>query len=101
MKTAWRLFSTNWQQASRDAYRRLLEADGFLEFYREATPIDALEHSRIGSRPSRRTGQPSLADLRAIPWVFSWNQARLLRSGLVWSRLGSGEPRFHTASNTA
>ncbi|MEO6785203.1 MAG: phosphoenolpyruvate carboxylase [Chthoniobacteraceae bacterium] len=72
---------------SRTAYRSLLEADGFLAFYRQATPIDALEHSRIGSRPSRRTGEPSLADLRAIPWVFSWNQARFYVPG--WFGAGS------------
>jgi len=72
---------------SRTAYRGLLETEGFLAFYRQATPIDALEHSRIGSRPSRRTGQPSLADLRAIPWVFSWNQARFYVPG--WFGAGS------------
>lgn len=74
--------------SSRAAYRSLLEAEGFLSFYRQATPIDALEHSRIGSRPSRRTGQPSLADLRAIPWVFSWNQSRFYLPG--WFGAGSG-----------
>lgn len=73
--------------SSRQAYRSLLEADGFLEFYRQATPIDALEHSRIGSRPSRRSGKASLADLRAIPWVFSWNQARFYVPG--WFGTGS------------
>jgi phosphoenolpyruvate carboxylase len=72
---------------SRKAYRELLDADGFLSFYRQATPIDALEHSRIGSRPSRRTGKPSLADLRAIPWVFSWSQARYYIPG--WYGMGS------------
>jgi len=74
--------------ASQRGYRRLIEADGFLTFYRQATPIDALEHSSIGSRPSRRTGQPSLADLRAIPWVFSWSQARFYVPG--WFGAGSG-----------
>ncbi len=73
--------------ASRVAYRNLLDADGFLTFYRQATPIDALEHSRIGSRPARRTGKPSLADLRAIPWVFSWSQARYYVPG--WYGMGS------------
>ena len=67
--------------ASRTAYRTLIDAEGFLEFYRQATPIDALENARIGSRPSRRTGKPSLADLRAIPWVFSWSQARFYVPG--------------------
>ena len=74
--------------ASQRGYRRLIETEGFLAFYRQATPIDALEHSSIGSRPSRRTGQPSLADLRAIPWVFSWSQARFYVPG--WFGAGSG-----------
>ncbi|MES2570146.1 MAG: phosphoenolpyruvate carboxylase [Verrucomicrobiota bacterium] len=83
-------------ESSRLAYRSLLDAEGFLSFYRQATPIDALEHSRIGSRPSRRTGQPSLADLRAIPWVFSWNQARFyvpgwFGSGTALSQLSDAE----------
>ena len=75
-------------RSSQRAYRRLLDTEDFLTFYRQATPIDALEHSRIGSRPSRRTGKPSLADLRAIPWVFSWNQARFYVPG--WFGAGSG-----------
>ena len=54
-----------------------------MEFYSQATPIDVLEQSSIGSRPARRTGQRTLADLRAIPWVFSWNQARFYSAGLV------------------
>lgn len=72
---------------SRKAYRALLDADGFMTFYRQATPIDAIEQSRIGSRPSRRTGQATLDDLRAIPWVFSWNQARFYVPG--WYGVGS------------
>ena len=74
-------------EVSTRAYRRLLEADGFIPFFRQATPIDALEHSSIGSRPARRSGQASLADLRAIPWVFSWNQARFYLPG--WFGSGS------------
>lgn len=75
-------------EESRAKYRSLLHADGFIEFYRQATPIDAIEHSRIGSRPSRRTGKPSLDDLRAIPWVFSWNQSRFYLPG--WFGVGTG-----------
>ncbi|HAV12044.1 MAG TPA: phosphoenolpyruvate carboxylase [Opitutae bacterium] len=74
-------------KSSRAAYRELLEADGFIDFYRQATPIDAIEQSRIGSRPSRRTGKASLEDLRAIPWVFSWNQSRYYVPG--WYGVGS------------
>ena len=72
---------------SRDAYRALLSEPRFMEFYRRATPIDALEHSRIGSRPARRTGQATLDDLRAIPWVFSWTQSRFYLPG--WYGAGS------------
>jgi phosphoenolpyruvate carboxylase len=61
---------------SRTAYEKLLQADGFLTFFSQATPIDVIEASRIGSRPARRLGRQSLADLRAIPWVFSWSQSR-------------------------
>lgn len=74
-------------KSSRGTYRELLDADGFLQFYREATPIDAIEQSRIGSRPARRTGKATLDDLRAIPWVFSWNQSRYYVPG--WYGVGS------------
>jgi len=74
-------------QSSNKAYRKLIETPGLLDFFRQATPIDIIESSRIGSRPSRRTGRPSLEDLRAIPWVFSWNQARFAISG--WYGAGS------------
>lgn len=63
-------------EASRRHYQELLHHPAFIEFYRQATPIDALESSRIGSRPSRRSGKMTLDDLRAIPWVFSWTQSR-------------------------
>lgn len=58
-----------------------------MRFYRQATPIDALERTEMGSRPSRRTGAGSLDDLRAIPWVFSWTQARFYIPG--WFGAGS------------
>ena len=74
-------------EASHKAYRDLLGTDGFMDFYREATPIDVLEASSIGSRPSRRTGARTLADLRAIPWVFSWSQSRFFLPG--WFGVGS------------
>ncbi len=61
---------------SMTVYKDLIEKPGFIPFYEKATPIDAIEQSKIGSRPSRRTGTRSLADLRAIPWVFSWSQCR-------------------------
>ena len=72
---------------SRQVYEGFLKEPDFMEFYSQATPIDALEQSSIGSRPARRTGQRTLADLRAIPWVFSWNQARFYLPG--WFGVGS------------
>ena len=57
-------------------YKELTQQPGFIAFYEKATPIDAIEQSKIGSRPTRRTGTRSLSDLRAIPWVFSWSQCR-------------------------
>lgn len=65
----------------RASWRDLIARDGFLRFHRQATPIDVIERSRIGSRPSRRTGKASLQDLRAIPWVFSWSQSRFAITG--------------------
>ena len=86
-------------EASRAAYVALLQADGFLAFYRQATPIDVIEASKIGSRPSRRTGRASLADLRAIPWVFSWSQARFYLSG--WYGVGSALEQLRASDPTA
>lgn len=74
-------------EASRDAYTALISHPSFMDYFSTATPIDALETSRIGSRPSRRTGLRTLADLRAIPWVFSWNQSRHYLPG--WFGVGS------------
>lgn len=76
------------QQRSQEKYRSLLEHPQFIPFYRGVTPIDVLEESKIGSRPSRRTGQTSLDDLRSIPWVFSWSQSRFGLTG--WFGLGTG-----------
>ena len=83
-------------ETSQHAYQNFLKTEGFIEFYRQATPIDALENSRIGSRPARRTGTKgfSVSDLRAIPWVFSWTQARFYLPG--WFGVGSALETFKT-----
>jgi len=57
-------------------YKQLIQHPLFMEFFSQATPIDVIESSRIGSRPSTRTGLRTFEDLRAIPWVFSWSQCR-------------------------
>jgi phosphoenolpyruvate carboxylase len=73
-------------QKSFEHYRELIQTPGFIDFYSKATCIDVLERSKIGSRPARRTGKRTLNDLRAIPWVFSWNLSRLSITG--WYGLG-------------
>jgi phosphoenolpyruvate carboxylase len=66
-------------EASRAAYRQLVyQTPGFVDFYQAATPLDEIEVLRIGSRPARRRGTRRIEELRAIPWNFAWNQARLL-----------------------
>ncbi|UII74489.1 phosphoenolpyruvate carboxylase [Flagellimonas sp. HMM57] len=79
-------------EMSRSNYRQLLDHPKFIEFYSQATPIDVLEQSKIGSRPARRTGQRTLNDLRSIPWVFSWNQSRFNLSG--WFGTGAALGKF-------
>ena len=78
---------------SRRVYRELVKSDGFVEFFSQATPIDAIESSHIGSRPARRTGRRTIDDLRSIPWVFSWSQARFNVPG--WYGIGSAFERLH------
>ena len=74
---------------SRKAYRKLIyETPEFHEYFRAATPIDVIERMRIGSRPSARRAQQGVEDLRAIPWVFSWTQARYILPG--WYGVGTG-----------
>jgi phosphoenolpyruvate carboxylase len=111
--------------ASRSAYRGLVDAPGFVAFFRLATPIDEIATLRLGSRPAARgrtaassstrpspgtapapgsgpatgsgpaagagtpvaAGPDSIADLRAIPWVFAWSQARIELPG--WYGLGA------------
>jgi phosphoenolpyruvate carboxylase len=106
---------------ARDAYRALVYDDrDFPEFFRAATPVVELSAMALGSRPARRGSvepprrlsqqvwivdatapAPGIESLRAIPWVFSWSQARI---GLpAWYGLGSalkGFRRAHSASST-
>jgi len=70
------------------AYRTLVaETPGFLDYFRSVTPIAEIGELNIGSRPTSRKGSLRLEDLRAIPWVFSWSQCRLMLPG--WYGFGS------------
>ncbi len=77
--------------AAKGAFRALVEADGFAEWFAAVSPLEEIGGLRLGSRPSRRGhggGPLGLEDLRAIPWVFAWAQTRLNLPG--WYGLGSG-----------
>lgn len=87
----WREFEVAMRELSDlsfKAYRKLVyETDGFTEFFRAATPINEIAQLNIGSRPSARKPSTKIEDLRAIPWVFSWSQARIMLPG--WYGVGS------------
>ncbi|HUQ73880.1 MAG TPA: phosphoenolpyruvate carboxylase [Burkholderiales bacterium] len=70
-----------------DAYRQLVRAPGFIDYWRGSTPIAELSQLNIGSRPASRKATQSIEDIRAIPWVFSWTQSRLMLPG--WYGFGA------------
>ncbi|MGB3307069.1 MAG: phosphoenolpyruvate carboxylase [Thermomicrobiales bacterium] len=73
---------------SAQVYRELVYGDpDFVTFFYEATPINAIARLQLGSRPAKRTTSNRVQDLRAIPWVFSWTQARIILPG--WYGLGT------------
>jgi len=70
------------------AYRDLVyETPGFRQYFWDSTPISEIAHLNIGSRPASRKASERIEDLRAIPWVFSWAQCRLMLPG--WYGFGS------------
>jgi hypothetical protein len=69
------------------AYRKLMETPTMLDYLQQSSPLEELSMLNIGSRPARRTQARTLADLRAIPWVFAWTQNRHMLSG--WYGVGS------------
>jgi phosphoenolpyruvate carboxylase len=74
--------------ASQIAYRKLVyDTPGFVEWFRAITPVVELSTMNIGSRPASRTNSGRIEDLRAIPWVFSWSQCRLMLPG--WFGVGT------------
>ncbi|GGL61080.1 phosphoenolpyruvate carboxylase [Halocalculus aciditolerans] len=87
-RDAWVEGAAAMADAARDEYRDLLETEGFVAYYEQATPIDVVETLHLGSRPASRTGERTVEDLRAIPWVFSWTQARCIVPG--WYGFGTG-----------
>ena len=89
----WEDYAEEIAVASSDSYRRLVYGTpGFIDFFRQATPIDLIENLRLGSRPSRRSSTKDLSNLRAIPWVFAWTQSRHFIP--AWYGLGYGLQKF-------
>ncbi len=74
-------------------YRALVyDTQGFTTFFRQMTPISEIATLKIGSRPSARKAGDKIEDLRAIPWVFSWAQARVMLPG--WYGAGQAMTQF-------
>jgi phosphoenolpyruvate carboxylase len=84
------------EQMSADAFafyrRNIAENAEVIEYFEQATPVNELEHARIGSRPPRRGQSRRLEDLRAIPWVFGWMQSR--HAVPAWFGVGHALERF-------
>lgn len=84
-------FSAAMASLSGDAFRHyrelVYETEGFQKFFRQMTPISEIAGLKIGSRPASRTTSERIEDLRAIPWVFSWAQSRVMLPG--WFGVGT------------
>ncbi|HEX5776103.1 MAG TPA: phosphoenolpyruvate carboxylase, partial [Caulobacteraceae bacterium] len=79
-------------RATFEAYRALVyDTPGFEDFFWSATPIAEITQLNIGSRPASRKASRRIEDLRAIPWVFSWSQARFMLPG--WYGFAAGVQR--------
>ncbi|HEX4332326.1 MAG TPA: phosphoenolpyruvate carboxylase [Usitatibacter sp.] len=89
-------FAAAMEELSRDAmatYRKLVyETEGFPEYFRATTPVGEIGALNIGSRPASRQPSDRIEDLRAIPWVFSWAQCRVMLPG--WYGFGSAAAAF-------
>ena len=74
---------------SAQAYRELVHEDpDFVAFFSAVTPVDEISRLRLGSRPAKRSPGGGIDELRAIPWVFSWTQSRIVLP--AWFGLGTG-----------
>jgi phosphoenolpyruvate carboxylase len=75
----WEAAFDRLSETSYEFYRKhIVDNPETFTYFEQATPVAELEHARLGSRPAKRSGKKSMADLRAIPWVFGWMQSRQL-----------------------
>lgn len=68
-------------------YRALITREGFIDYFLQTSPIEQIASLNLGSRPASRKTLARIQDLRAIPWVFSWAQNRLMLP--AWYGFGS------------
>ena len=86
--------------AAHAAYRNLVyETPGFTDYFFQSTPIAEIAELNIGSRPASRKASGRIEDLRAIPWVFSWAQCRVMLPG--WYGFGSGVASYQARHGEA
>jgi len=83
----WHSIMEKLNTSSMNAYQTFISKPTFIKNYQQFTPIDLISNLQIGSRPAKRKNTQSIKDLRAIPWVFSWMQTRLLLPG--WFGVGT------------
>ncbi len=96
----WLKTINNLAEISCKHYRKLVYEDtDFWNFYTQLTPIQFISQLRIGSRPANRLNIGRIEDLRAIPWVFSWTQTRIMLPtwygvGTALNKIGIDDKRF-------
>jgi phosphoenolpyruvate carboxylase len=89
----WEAWMDHLARLSFKFYQKLVyQTPEFPDYFWQATPIDLIEHLRLGSRPSRRIQTADIRQLRAIPWVFAWTQSRHLLS--AWYGVGHALHEF-------
>ena len=87
-KAEWRAIMDELRDSSCKLYQDVVRGNAdFISYFDQATPISELSKLPIGSRPAKRRAAPTVDSLRAIPWIFSWSQNRLM----LPSWLGAGE----------
>lgn len=80
------------------AYAELVhQTPGFVEYFKESTPVSEIGSLNIGSRPTSRKPTTSIGDLRAIPWVLAWSQSRVMLPG--WYGTGTAFEEFIAAGH--
>lgn len=90
---AWETWMSQLAKLSFSFFQQLVYGTPeFAEYFWQATPIDLIEHLRLGSRPTRRQQSADVRQLRAIPWVFAWTQSRHLVS--AWYGVGFALSEF-------